>query len=66
MLNWLVAQKDKAKFAWTVVLLISSMFGYNISVTKTEKADIQKLEQKVDTVKTAIDTVNKVLQELKK
>ena len=34
IIKWFIAQKDYAKFAWTVIVIVGALLGYQISVVK--------------------------------
>jgi len=66
--TWLYAQKEKAKFAWTVIVIISALFGYQVTINKnptdkslSEAAKVA-VESNMSEVRSqqAIDSANKI------
>lgn len=37
IIQWLIDQRDKAKAAWSIVVLLAGLLGYQSVVTPTEK-----------------------------
>ena len=46
VVKWLVSQRDRAKFSWSVVVIMMGLLGYN--VTTTEIVDDGTLPDKVE------------------
>ena len=65
--NWLIAQKDKGKTAWTIIVVLLGLFGYQISLTKVPPtlptldyktvAHIEDTLQTVDIIKASIEEI---------
>jgi len=34
ILNWLKKQAEYAKFAWTIIVVVAALFGYQVSLVK--------------------------------
>ena len=53
--QWLTDQKDRAKFAWVVVVVLAGSLGYNV-----------QLEKKIDNEKSVDRVVNALDEEVQK
>jgi hypothetical protein len=58
--TWLVKQVEAAKFAWTIVVVIASIWGYKANLTP-----IQDTKTIPDVITQRLDNIDKALKELK-
>jgi len=74
ILTWIKDQQEKSKMAWTIIVVIGSIFGYQLSAEKKtpETTAIQSviesstLDTKLQTISTAIDNINTALENIDK
>lgn len=43
--KWLVAQVEVAKFAWTVIVVLATVFGYTATLEKTNNSFFSNVKQ---------------------
>jgi F0F1-type ATP synthase membrane subunit b/b' len=58
MREWLHKQVDAAKMAWSIILILGSLFGYKITVTPTS----QSLEQRLTEISKQLDKIENNLE----
>lgn len=43
--KWLVAQVEVAKFAWTAVVVLATVFGYSATLEKSDNSFLKNLKK---------------------
>jgi len=53
-MEWLKKQAKAAKIAWTIIIILGSLFGYQITITPTNTT----IEQRLTVISQQIDQLN--------
>jgi len=53
-MRWLKKQAEAAKIAWTIIIVLGSLFGYQITITPNNTT----LEQRLTVISKQLDQLN--------
>jgi len=60
--KWFLEQKDKAKAAWSIIVVLAALFGYSVTATPVKTDNIL---EKLDVIEYNLNELHKA-QEVKK
>jgi hypothetical protein len=60
-MNWLKKQAEVAKIAWTIIVILASLFGYQITLKPTS----EPIEQRLSIISQQLDRLNNQINAIK-